>query len=74
MRAVAAMFADRLRGLDGLLAEALSRPDILHPRVAGVAGNVAAFAAIYRFDFDAAHRHLRWAAPYQEMMRPFISV
>jgi ATP/maltotriose-dependent transcriptional regulator MalT len=39
-----------------------------------VAGNVAAFAAIYRFDFDAAHRFLSWAAPYQEMMGPFALV
>ncbi|MBV8349318.1 MAG: serine/threonine-protein kinase PknK, partial [Mycolicibacterium sp.] len=74
VRAVAAMFADRLQSLDDLIAEALSRPDSLPPRVAGVAGIVAAFAAIYRFDFGAAHRHLQWAAPYQEMMRPFARV
>ena len=40
----------------------------------GVAGNAAAFAAIYRFDFDAAHRLLDWAAPYQEVMGPFATV
>ena len=60
--------------MDDLLAEAMSRPDTLHPRVPGVAGNAAAFAAIYRFDFDAAHRLLDWAAPYQEMMGPFATV
>ncbi|MGB6515867.1 MAG: serine/threonine-protein kinase PknK, partial [Mycobacterium sp.] len=68
------MFADRVETIDHLVAEALSRPDTFHPRVPGVAGNVAAFAAIYRFDFDAVHRLLAWAAPYQEMLGPFASV
>ncbi|MDT5208425.1 MAG: serine/threonine-protein kinase PknK [Mycobacterium sp.] len=74
VRGVAEIFADRVDGVDALVAEAMSRPDTLHPRVAGVAGNVAAFAAICRFDFDDAHRLLEWAAPYQEMMGPFASV
>jgi serine/threonine-protein kinase PknK len=68
------MFADRVETSDHLVAEALSRPDTFHPRVPGVAGNLAAFAAIYRFDFDAVHRLLAWAAPYQEMLGPFASV
>jgi ATP/maltotriose-dependent transcriptional regulator MalT/serine/threonine protein kinase len=68
------MFADRVETSDHLVAEALSRPDTFHPRVPGVAGNIAAFAAIYRFDFDAVHRLLAWAAPYQEMLGPFASV
>jgi ATP/maltotriose-dependent transcriptional regulator MalT len=68
------MFADRVETIDHLVAEALSRPDTFHPRVPGVAGNVAAFAAIYRFDLDAVHRLLAWAAPYQEMLGPFASV
>jgi ATP/maltotriose-dependent transcriptional regulator MalT len=74
LRAVADMFADRMGGIDHLVAEALSRPDTFHPRVPGVAGNCAALAAIYHFDFDAVHRLLAWAAPYQEMMGPFASV
>jgi serine/threonine-protein kinase PknK len=74
VRAVAESFADRTADVDGLVAEAMSRPDTLHPRVAGVAGNIAAFAAIYRFEFDTAHRLLEWAAPYHEMMGPFASV
>ena len=75
VRAVAEIFADRVERVDDLVAEAMSRPDTLHPRVPGAAGNVAAFAAIYRFDFAAAHRLLEWAAPYQEMMTgPFASV
>jgi ATP/maltotriose-dependent transcriptional regulator MalT len=68
------MFADRVETIDHLVAEALSRPDTFHPRVPGVAGNCAALAAVYRFDFDAVHRLLAWAAPYQEMMGPFASV
>jgi serine/threonine-protein kinase PknK len=74
LRAVAEIFADRVERVDDLLAETMSRPDTLHPRVPGVAGNAAAFAAIYRFEFDAAHRLLDWAAPYQEMMGPFATV
>jgi ATP/maltotriose-dependent transcriptional regulator MalT len=42
--------------------------------VAGVAGNISAFAAISRFEFDTAHQLLEWAAPYHEMMGPFASV
>jgi serine/threonine-protein kinase PknK len=74
LRAVADIFADRVERVDDLLAETMSRPDTLHPRVPGVAGNAAAFAAIYRFEFEAAHRLLDWAAPYQEMMGPFATV
>jgi hypothetical protein len=60
--------------VDRLVAEAMSRPDTLHPRVAGVAGNTSALAAIYRSEFDTAYRLLEWAAPYHEMMGPFASV
>jgi serine/threonine-protein kinase PknK len=74
LRAVAEGFADRIERVDDLVAEAMSRPDTLHPRVPGVAGNLSAFAAICRFDFDAADRLLDWAAPYQEMMGPFATV
>jgi ATP/maltotriose-dependent transcriptional regulator MalT len=74
VRAVAKIFTDRPEGVDAQVAEAMSRPDTLHPRVPGVAGNVAAFAALYRFDYDAAQRLLEWAAPYQQMMGPFATV
>jgi ATP/maltotriose-dependent transcriptional regulator MalT len=74
VRAVAESFADRTENVDRLVAEAMSRPDTLHPRVAGVAGNISAFAAIYRSEFDTAHRLLEWATPYHEMMGPFASV
>jgi ATP/maltotriose-dependent transcriptional regulator MalT len=74
LRGAGDIFADRVHAIDHLVAEALARPDTFHPRVGGVAGNLAAFAAIYRFDFDSAHRLLEWVAPYQEMMGPFASV
>ena len=74
LRGVAEIFADRAGNVDARIAEALARPDTLPPRVAAAAGNVAAFAAIYRFDCDTAHRLLDWAAPYQEMMGPFASM
>jgi serine/threonine-protein kinase PknK len=74
LRGCADMFADRGDRLDVCVAEAFSRPDTFHPRVPGVAGNLAAFAAIYRFEFDEARRFLAWAAPYQDMMGPFASV
>lgn len=53
--------------VDRLVAEAMARPDTGHPRVAGVAGNIAAFAAIYRFESDTAHPLLVPAAPYHEI-------
>jgi ATP/maltotriose-dependent transcriptional regulator MalT len=74
VRAVAESFADRTENIDRLVTEAMSRPDTLHPRAAGVAGNISAFAAIYRFDFDTANRLHDWAAPYNEMMGPFARV
>lgn len=60
--------------MDTLVAEALSRPQTFHPRVPAVAGNVSAFAALYRFQFDQVRRLLAWATPYREMMGPFVSV
>ena len=74
LRGVADLFADRSDRIDSLVSEAFSRPDTFHPRVPGVAGNVAAFAAIYRFEFEDARRLLQWATPYQDMMGPFASV
>ena len=74
VRGVAEIFADHVDAVGDLVGVALSRPDTFHPRVAGVAYNVAAFAAIYRFEFDAAQRLLASAAPYHEMLGPFAAV
>ncbi|TSD93663.1 protein kinase [Skermania sp. ID1734] len=74
VRAVEAIFADRVDTADSLVQDALSRPDSFPPRVSGVAGNIASFVAIYRFDFDAARRWQEWAAPYHELMGPFATI
>ncbi|WP_306361806.1 hypothetical protein [Nocardia sp. CC227C] len=68
------MFADRVSALDGLIGQALTRPDGFSPRIPGVAANIATFAAIQRFDFDEARRRQLWAAPYHEATGPFLSV
>ena len=65
VRAVAETYADRLEALADLLAEAMSRPDTLRPVLPQAAATVSAFAAIYRFDLEAAHRLLEWAEPYR---------
>ncbi|TQC46665.1 hypothetical protein EEB14_24990 [Rhodococcus sp. WS4] len=64
VKAVVACRADRVEGVDELLAAALSRPDTLRPFVVSIAADVATFAAIYRFDFAEALRRQQWAAPY----------
>jgi serine/threonine-protein kinase PknK len=66
LRAVAQMNADRVEGLAHVVAEVISRPKTLRPVLPSAAATVAAFAGIYRFDFEAAHRALEWAAPYDE--------
>src|SRR6201997_2266775 len=74
VRGVAEIFADHVGAVDDLVRVALSRPDTFHPRVAGVAHNVAAFAAMYRFEFDTAHLLLESGAPYHELLGPFATV
>ncbi|MFC9664038.1 protein kinase [Nocardia sp. NPDC127606] len=72
--AVREMFADRVSELEGLIDEALARPDAFPPRVPGVAANVAIYAAIQRFDFDEARRRQLWATPYHQATGPFLSM
>jgi ATP/maltotriose-dependent transcriptional regulator MalT len=69
VRGVAEIRADRIEGLDELVAVCQARPDTLRPWVASVAANVATFGAIYHFDFDAARRFQRWAEPYHQRNR-----
>ncbi|MEV0544531.1 protein kinase domain-containing protein [Nocardia salmonicida] len=68
------MFADRVAELEGLISEALARPDTFPARVPGVAANIATYAAIHRFDFDEARRRQLWAAPYHEATGPFLAM
>jgi serine/threonine-protein kinase PknK len=74
IQAVAEIFADRIESVNDMVDEAMSRADTLRPVVPGAAANLAAFAAMYRFDFAAAHRLLEWAEPYQERAGPFATV
>ncbi|WP_067809694.1 serine/threonine-protein kinase [Nocardia beijingensis] len=74
LTSVGEMFADRVADLDRLIGDALARPDAFSPFVAGAAGNIATYAAIQRFDFDAARRWQQWATPYHEATGPFPKV
>ena len=66
VQGVSELFADHVDGLDTRIAECLARPEALGPFVVSAAANVAAFQAIYTFDFAAARRWQEWAAPYHE--------
>lgn len=68
------MFADRVSELDGVIGDALTRPDDFSPLIPGVAANIATFAAIQRFDFDEARRWQLWATPYHEATGPFLAL
>ncbi|MHA4854836.1 protein kinase domain-containing protein [Rhodococcus sp. MSC1_016] len=66
VRGVSELFADHVADLDKRIAECLTRPDTLRPFVVSAAANVAAYQAIYTFDFAAARRWQEWARPYHE--------
>jgi ATP/maltotriose-dependent transcriptional regulator MalT len=66
VRAVAETYADRVEALADLVAEAMSRPETLRPVLPQAAALVLAFAAIHRFDFEAAGRLVEWVEPYNE--------
>ena len=66
LRGVSQMNADRVEGLAHLVAQVISRPKTLRPVLPQAAATVAAFAGIYRFDFEAAHRALEWGALYDD--------
>lgn len=71
LRAMLDSWADRTAGVEELVAECLSSPETTPPFLVSVAANVAAFAALWRFDFDAARGWQQWAAPYQDDDNPF---
>ncbi len=68
VRAVAEIYADRIDGLEDLLAEVMDRADELRPVLPQAAATALAFAAIHRFDLAAAQRLLEWAEPYNEQV------
>ncbi len=74
VRALAEVLADRAEAVTDLVAEAMSRPETLRPELPQAAAGAAVFAAIYRFDFEAARRLLEWAElaePYNERVGRF---
>jgi serine/threonine-protein kinase PknK len=68
VRAVAETYSDRVEAVADLVAEAMSRPETLRPVLPQAAATVSAFAAIHRFDYQAAHRLLAFAEPYHELV------
>ncbi|ORV61493.1 hypothetical protein AWC03_09895 [Mycobacterium europaeum] len=68
VRAVAEIYADRIEGLEDLLAEVMSRAHELRPVLPQAAATALAFAAIHRFDFPTAQRLLEWAEPFNEQV------
>ncbi|MBS9533830.1 protein kinase [Mycobacterium sp. M1] len=59
-------YADQLDGIEDAARDCLDRPDAFPAFVISVAANLMTHSAIYRFDFDAAHRWQEWARPYHE--------
>ncbi|MBF6174840.1 protein kinase domain-containing protein [Nocardia blacklockiae] len=64
VRAVVAVRADVLGGVEELLAPCFARAEQLSPYVVAIAANVATLAAGYRCDFDEALRLQEWSLPY----------
>jgi ATP/maltotriose-dependent transcriptional regulator MalT/serine/threonine protein kinase len=58
--------ADQPEGLDELISECLAKPDRFPPSVVALAGNIAIYSAMCRFDFEAARHWQEWARPYNE--------
>ncbi|MEN0136596.1 MAG: protein kinase [Rhodococcus sp. (in: high G+C Gram-positive bacteria)] len=66
VKAESLLFADHVTGIKDLIADCLAHPDTLRPWVVSAAAGLAAFAEIYRFDFDAARAIHDWARPYYD--------
>ena len=64
IRGVVEVFADRIDGVDDLIAASLAQPESLPPWVVSTAADVASWVALYRFDFDGARRWQDWAIEY----------
>jgi ATP/maltotriose-dependent transcriptional regulator MalT len=61
-------FAECVDSVDAVVTDCLSRTDTLTPWALCAAAHLAAFLAIYRFDFDQARAWHDWAAPYQQQL------
>lgn len=71
VRAVVAVRADALAGVDDMLAPCFFRAEELSPYVVAIGANVATFTAGYRHDFDEALRIQEWSAPYMRQNKGF---
>ncbi|MFE3055780.1 tetratricopeptide repeat protein [Nocardia sp. NPDC059239] len=60
--------SDRVDDLDKVVADCMSRADVLTPWTLSVASNLAEFLAICRFDFDEAREWHQRAAPYYRQL------
>ncbi|WP_342228430.1 AAA family ATPase [Nocardia wallacei] len=64
VRAVVAVRADVLDGIEAMLAPCFARAERLSPFVVAIAANAATLAAGYRCDFAEALRLQEWSEPY----------
>lgn len=71
VRAVVAVRADALAGVEDMLAPCFFRAEELSPYVVAIGANVATFTAGYRYDFDEALRIQEWSAPYMRQNKGF---
>ena len=75
VRALLDVTADRVDRVDELVAGCLAEPDTMSPWCVSVAANLASFAGMCRFEFDAARNIQDWAARYHEQSSgPFSAV
>lgn len=61
--------SDRVERVHGLVGACLSSPDAHSPWVVSAAANCAAYADIYRFDFEAAKERQVWARRFHDRPR-----
>ncbi|MBJ8340082.1 protein kinase [Antrihabitans sp. YC3-6] len=66
VKAAAEVGADRVVDIDQLVAECLEHPESVAAGVVSEAANAATFAALGRFEFDAARSRQSWARPYHQ--------
>lgn len=68
-------YTDHIDDVEDLVSECLARPEAFPPFAVSVAANLMTHSALYRFDFDTAHRWQEWARPYHARNRgPYVPV
>jgi serine/threonine-protein kinase PknK len=66
VRAVDRVFADRIDGVDELIAGCRAAADTVRPFLDSSVAGLASFVAVHSFDFDAVRRWQDWATAYHE--------